>query len=670
MKKSKAETVKTWEEVHPEIRDLASSGQLVPFLGAAISHFQPTNLPLGKGLLRAALQGIFPDKPLFKPMPYHAADDLHSAEGHLFKKEEDFSDVERAIDSHSAEVVLQGLAEALPTRDKLADLYNAMCRLPPNPLHYLMAAALATNKVPAVFTTNQDRCLEDAAISLSPIYDEADFAHGLHCNLFQFHGAIGGEPIRETANRRQSLSFTLNSMGPELPVAKNQILREALSRFSLLFIGYSGSDPDIWYSLDRLLAEKSNAHLYWCVRGEVNGHISRLQEKHCNSITVFDGDLRSVLQDLSNAWNVHLLDLVKTPTLDQQKERLDRLRSWSLGLTTEQRELTYGWLLDSVGLHRQAAENLESLLSVTHDRQVHMLSSLFAGYARREIGEHVVARRHLQVTIDESANLDPCRYAQAAQKLGESLAAFESVRFWQWLPTIRKLHAGADWLGKAISVYETLPPEELTSKQLGRAGLGSAKMNLGQLYRRVAAFTPGVRSGLANYARELIDNAMQILKDQEKDLRSLPMALAAVAADSPTISLDEKETAINEAIEYSEQWNQDQIQIGSAYFAKARLFARNKPDISESCYQRALAAFRAAEMNAEIARAELELAFVLSIEARRTISNTQGSSEWKFGLRVLGVLKVISALALKEATIAVTAVILLFVMILFWGIWK
>ena len=70
-------------------------------------------------------------------------------------------------------------------------------------------------------------------------------------------------------------------------------------------------------------------------------------------------------------------------------------------------------------------------------------------------------------------------------------------------------------------------------------------------------------------------------------------------------------------------------------------------------------------MEAEIARTELELAFVLSIQARQKVAEAQGSWEWKFGVRVLGALKVIRALAFAETIVAAIAVCLLFLIFIF-----
>lgn len=620
-----------WESVRKPIETLAKSKQILPFLGAAVSYFQPTNLPLGSGLLRAALQGMFPSRNLFVSDEYEWAPE------------------EVAINRHSPEVILQGLAEGLLDRGKLASLYNAMTGIPPNQLHHVLSTALLSEKVPAIFTTNQDQCIEAAAAGHLPIiYDKKDFNLGLRQGLFQFHGAIGGDSPEESAKRKQSLTFTLHAMGPHL-TKEHGVLLEAVSKYTLLFLGYSGSDPDIWYSLSKILQTLPDVRIYWCIRDKPSRHLLRLQSRNRKSIIIFRGNIIEVLKRLSVVWDIGDFGAIEEPTTKMQEERLRAIQMWATDLSDDERDLAYGWLLVSIGQHTRGAEELEGLLERSRsNRHIHMLAALFAGYAKREMSDHITARKHLRMALEESEDYDQCRHAQAVHKLGESFSAFESVRFWYFWPTIPQIHPGARLLLQAIEEYKNLPPEELAAKQMGRAGLGTAQMNLGQLYRRTAAYTPYIRAWLANKARETIDESIEILKDKEKDFRALPMAIAAAVADDPAKRLDEKIEAINLAIEYSEEWNQDEIQIGAAYFMKAQLLAKVDPQMSATCYLKALSAFKTAGMKAEIARTEIDLITL----AAHTIDKTQGSIEWKIGLRMRGVAKILLHLAPREIALA------------------
>lgn len=454
--------MKDWNDIKKEVLGLASSHRLLPFLGSTISHFHPTGLPLGAGLLHCALQGAFPERNLF-----HLPRDL-------------WSDDERAFAEHSPEVILQGLAEALPDREKLSVLYNKMCGLEPNPFHRLIAGALVNRLVPTVFTTNQDQCIETAASKISPIepiYDELGFEKGLQPTLYQFHGAVGGQTSMEINRRKNSLIFTLHGMGPSLSVNKSSVLAQALAHYPILFLGYSGSDPNLWYALSAILERNPRHSIFWCVHRGPSSHLARLWSQNPKHIVVFKGDILDILPELGRAWGLPDCSCVR-PEEDLQEQRRENLRSWAEGLTSEQRGLAYGWLLVSVGRYRSAAIHLDRIAESASDANVQILASLFAGYACRELSDHITARNHLRNAMTKSKSSDPCRYAQAAHKYGESQSAFESVRFWHLWPTRAWTHGGAKWLNRAIELYQDgarLPLNEMDKKQFSRSGLGTAK---------------------------------------------------------------------------------------------------------------------------------------------------------------------------------------------------
>jgi len=365
-------------------------------------------------------------------------------------------------------------------------------------------------------------------------------------------------------------------------------------------------------------------------------------------------------------WGIEDPGTVFAPNSKMLRKSQKTIRTWATGLTQEERDLAYSWLLVSIGQYEKACIELVGkngrgglLARSKSNRQIHMLAALFAGYAKRELSDHNDAHKYLRIALEESKDYDLCRHAQAAHKLGESLSAFESVRFWYFWPTVPAIHPGARWLLKAIEEYTSISAEELAAKQLGRAGLGAALMNLGQLYRRTAAYTPYIRSRLAKQARKTISNALNILMD-EKDLRVIPMAQAALAADDPSMTIDEKLKQIDSAIEYAEAWNQDYIQIGSAYFIKGQVLARVNPQASEACYLKALSVFRDAGMKAEIARTKIELA----ASAAYTINKMQGSREWKFGSSMLAISKLILCLTPVKPIIFLVLIFLIGLFIL------
>lgn len=474
----------SWGDVRSEVLQLAAQGGILPFLGSGVSRYSPTSLPMGTGLLECALKGIFPPldnqgSPLFDECKWRV--------------------LQEGIKSHSVEVILQGLAESLLDRSRLHDLYAGMA--------------------------NQDLCLEEAArqngTAITPVFDDYGFSKPLDGCLYQFHGAVGGSPgSQEKEQRKDSLSFLLNTMGPRLSPTKRAILAAGLRSHSLLVLGYSGCDPDIWFTLDALLGDLAVSKIYWCVYKDPqlndygNRHLARLANRHRDSVIAFDGDLRHIVSEFCQLWGKGTVSLAESE--EQQAKHKETLQSWVTGrnISLLERKLAYGWVLTAIGEHARAAEELEILIISSErendelGRQVHLLASLFAGYARRELSQHRTARKHLNRARRLSQRTDPCRHAQALHKLGESLSAFESVQPWYIFPDHPVTHAGSRCLRRAIGIYETLErqaPKDLEAKQIGRAGLGNALLNLGQLYRRTAHYPmPGLnrfKSPVLHYSR-------------------------------------------------------------------------------------------------------------------------------------------------------------------------
>ncbi len=70
-------------------------------------------------------------------------------------------------------------------------------------------------------------------------------------------------------------------------------------------------------------------------------------------------------------------------------------------------------------------------------------------------------------------------------------------------------------------------------------------------------------------------------------------------------------------------------------------------------------------MKAEIARTQIELAILESQLAARITNKTEGSAEWKFGSRMLGVLKILAHLAPVESAFTLLGIVLLIVLLIF-----
>src|SRR5205085_776729 len=135
-----------WDRVKPEILRLAATGEVIPLTGAGISLFAPTALPLGWQLLDTTLGSLF---------AFHGTTVFEST-----PERDEERILAEVTNDRSAEVILQAVSEALLLPGRMARIYEGLGGAAPNPLHQALAEALVRTSVPALFTTNQDRCFE------------------------------------------------------------------------------------------------------------------------------------------------------------------------------------------------------------------------------------------------------------------------------------------------------------------------------------------------------------------------------------------------------------------------------------------------------------------------------------------------------------------------------
>jgi len=232
-------TIREWGDVREAVLELARQKQVMPFVGAGISVFAPTAMPAGREMLHSALRGVFREPQRFISM-----------------SSENWRPDERQMELRSPEVVLQGLFEGLPDTAKAYSPYDGLVGAEPNPIHVCLAHGLTNGSIPAVLSTNPDDCIERAAQpgAVTSVYAASEFDSLRSSAVYHMHGICSSPSDAERVEKLLSLANTLNQMGPRLPGDKRGLLERVAEQHSLLFVGYSGSDPDVWYSLDELLA--------------------------------------------------------------------------------------------------------------------------------------------------------------------------------------------------------------------------------------------------------------------------------------------------------------------------------------------------------------------------------------------------------------------------------
>jgi hypothetical protein len=190
--------------------------------------------------------------------------------------------------------------------------------------HLALAGLMKAGKVTAVWTTNFDRMVEDAAgrvfgttgrLVVASI-DSSKVAHEAMNEsrwplLAKVHGDFQSRRLKNTEEELRSQDAVLQNT-----------LLQACQRFGLAVVGYSGRDASVMESLERALADRNGypAGLFWFHRPEspllprVQTLLDRAKaagtEAHVIEVETFDelfGDILSLLPDASPDI-LHLLD--------------------------------------------------------------------------------------------------------------------------------------------------------------------------------------------------------------------------------------------------------------------------------------------------------------------------------------------------------------------------
>ncbi|MEI6503580.1 MAG: SIR2 family protein, partial [Armatimonadota bacterium] len=528
--------------------------------------------------------------------------------------------------------------------------------------HECLARGLANGAIPAVFTTNPDECIERAGahpVEELAVYRPEGFAGPLGRRVYHLHGICSApnendEDLRR--NRLASLTNTLNSMGPKLPPAKHSALQDGCETYSLLCLGYSGSDPDVWYSLDEILKTSSVRCVYWCElsEGTVSEHLDRLRRSNPGRIQLFTADLTdsSVLRDLATAWGIGDPGALKMADRHAVQAVCNEVEKWvtDIHLTAEEQGVAHAWLLVQVGRFARGARLLAHWAFHADDSETRLLATLLCGYAYREMSMHDEAQYFLRKALNLAQDgKHPVRRLQAAHKLAESRGSNERFSLWHTVPELGLPWLPSTQLRNTADAYALLEERDEWSQTLnlqvvGRAGRGNALMNLGQFYRRVCTYWEQLpliqRPDLRRRSAECLEAAERTLTE-EGDMRSLAMVKAALAMEG-NLPSKRKLELLETSIEIAEKWNQDDIQIGSEHFGTGMFLKGSDREKAEQHFVLALDAYLDADMRAELARTYFELWRLSSYNRQRraegkhylrlamwTMATSQGCAAWK-----------------------------------------
>ena len=201
---------------------------LIPFCGAGISLECPTHLPVAWELKECIFKSYCQANPDLIEIyrSYGSADSSTWSLSQL--------PLEYMLEASFAE-----------SRIQFDTLLSFMQFVTPNQFHHTLSSLGEMGIFRKILTTNFDHCIERAS------------ENSLH-NVEHLHGSVGDH---------DSLVVTIERMGKGLPLQHSDSIKRLHKKYNLLFLGYSGNDPDI---MEILLATKGKPVFWLCVDRDMN----------------------------------------------------------------------------------------------------------------------------------------------------------------------------------------------------------------------------------------------------------------------------------------------------------------------------------------------------------------------------------------------------------------
>ncbi len=285
--------------------------QLVPFVGSAVSLFEPTSLPSWGGFVDSLLSGLSKaageEKPATESIPFYSVTEI--------------------------------LSRRLGV--KYLEVMSGLLHRPANAAHEMLVENMLKGRYPAVVSTNFDRVIEDELIkrgaSMCELFgdDEAADNAALEAQLAaskdgdvrvvvlvgsracsclsRMPGLIGQDGVCLVIKIHGDAKFPETCIDTELqrekglPSHVRSALTILLRRYAFFFVGFSGGDLDHNMNYIRLRSEADKAQLYWLLMPDAAeplafAEIRKTFEAQGGSLTVVRGLLQGSISGNADAF--------------------------------------------------------------------------------------------------------------------------------------------------------------------------------------------------------------------------------------------------------------------------------------------------------------------------------------------------------------------------------
>jgi len=373
------------------LAELIEEREVVFFVGAGVSLWEPSNLPSGRELKEnlLLLTTSCDELAAYRQLLGSSNRRPEAARGK--------SRVWSGILEKPLEWIFGVVHEELG--DRAFALLDFMKGKPPNQIHILLAQVLArygekgsNNNV--IFTTNFDTLLEDALASrlgrediVKPCYESKQFSMESmeEVRVFKLHGCIEAP---------SSLITTIRALSRGLEREKAEVLMHYLRNKWICFVGYSASDPDIF----PILRDATCRGLIICEREAsfaANNNMGQLLGAHGGRLV--RGDMRDIFGELSLRLGFSL-----NFDIDHNDASSEHLAQYSGTIARETKLFAFCKILLGVPYAREALKVLKKTIRLTASadvgRRVKFLH--LRGVSQREQGDYNAALRSFRKARD------------------------------------------------------------------------------------------------------------------------------------------------------------------------------------------------------------------------------------------------------------------------------
>ena len=294
----------------------AKPNELVIFVGAGISKDPPSSCPLSKELMGRAID---------------SAKKAHSG----------LADFHSFINCRTKRIKTELFCQILHSnlREDFFAFLDILNMGMPNSNHLNIAYIASEYKTPIILTTNFDTYIEKALDTL----DKVGFKYKLHVNsaprrLRKSLNNKGPEEIylpvvvklHGSLDERASIIFTLRLAGLRLKKDLFDLLRIVFTSYTVLLVGYSGNDDDIFPVI--LSSAKSAKGVYWVLRnneGSLTDNIEAFDDE-CPNCRLVGADGRNIFARLLDKDSDEKYDQGKEDKMETHQNKF--LRRWASGI--------------------------------------------------------------------------------------------------------------------------------------------------------------------------------------------------------------------------------------------------------------------------------------------------------------------------------------------------